>query len=140
MLTDTRMSQSLKSARVLIVENDENNILITQRLLQLAGVQQMFSFYSVAEALALLPAPVDLVLLDMELDDEDGAALVPRFRADGRFSGAAIVALTANILPHDVQRARDAGFDSFLGKPLNFERFPQQLQQILDGEPVWQTR
>ena len=35
--------------------------------------------------------------------------------------------------------AAQAGFHSFLGKPLNVEKFPDQLQQILAGEPVWDT-
>jgi two-component system cell cycle response regulator DivK len=34
-------------------------------------------------------------------------------------------------------RARAAGFDGFIGKPLDFDRFPHQIRAILRGEPVW---
>jgi two-component system cell cycle response regulator DivK len=47
------------------------------------------------------------------------------------------VAVTSNVLPQDVVRARAAGFDGFIGKPLDFDRFPSQIQAILRGEAVW---
>jgi two-component system cell cycle response regulator DivK len=100
----------------------------------------MFSFGSVTEMLAHLSDPVDLVLLDLELGEEDGVGMLPRLRADVRFATAIIAAMTANVLPQDVKKARQVGFNGFLGKPLNFERFPDQLQQLLNGQSVWYTR
>ena len=35
--------------------------------------------------------------------------------------------------------ARDLGFHSFLGKPLDVDKFPEQLKRILNDEPVWVT-
>jgi two-component system cell cycle response regulator DivK len=37
-----------------------------------------------------------------------------------------------------MDRARAAGFDGFLGKPLDPDRFPDQIQKILNGQPVWE--
>jgi DNA-binding response OmpR family regulator len=48
-----------------------------------------------------------------------------------------IAAVTANSLPQDEVRARAAGFDGFIGKPLDFDRFPAQIRTILSGEAVW---
>jgi two-component system cell cycle response regulator DivK len=48
--------------------------------------------------------------------------------------------VTANVLPQDEARARAAGFDGFIGKPLDFDRFPQQIRAILRDEPVWIPR
>jgi two-component system cell cycle response regulator DivK len=36
-------------------------------------------------------------------------------------------------------KAQDAGFDGFLGKPLNRKRFPDQVRRIINGESVWET-
>lgn len=134
------MSKSLTTATVLVIEDNENNLLVTQRLLELAQVGQIISYRSVSETLNSLTVSVDLVLLDTELEGENGMAMLPRLRQDGRFSTATIVALTANVLPSDVEKARQAGFDGFLGKPLSFERFPGQLRQLAAGESVWQMR
>jgi two-component system, cell cycle response regulator DivK len=48
--------------------------------------------------------------------------------------------VTANVLSQDEARARAAGFDGFIGKPLNFDRFPQQILALLKGESVWMPR
>jgi two-component system cell cycle response regulator DivK len=125
---------------VLIVEDDENSLLVTQRLLQLAGVTRIAAFHSGAEALVKLTQPVDLVLLDIQLGPEDGYSLLRQLRQDRRLAAAPVVALTANVLPQEVQQAREAGFDGLIGKPLNFERFAEQIQKVLEGQPVWQTR
>jgi len=35
--------------------------------------------------------------------------------------------------------ARRAGFDSFIGKPLDLRGFPDQIRRILNGQPVWEV-
>lgn len=134
------MTKLLQTASVLIVEDDEDSLLVTRRLLERAGVREIAAFRSGAEALAGLNRPMDLVLLDIQLPSEDGCSLLRLLRGDPRLARATMVALTANVLPKDVQRARAAGFDGLLGKPLSFERFAVQIQRLLEGQPVWQTR
>jgi CheY-like chemotaxis protein len=134
------MVKLLNSAAILIIEDDEDSLLVTRRLLQLAGVTQIVSFRSGGEALAKLKGPVNLVLLDVQLGHEDGRLLAQKFRQDERLASAMLVALTANVLPEEVQQIREAGFDGLIGKPLSFEHFAEQLQQLLDGQSVWQTR
>jgi two-component system cell cycle response regulator DivK len=48
--------------------------------------------------------------------------------------------MTANVMVDDVERARAAGFDGFLGKPIDLRRFPLQITRILQGERVWEPR
>ena len=134
------MSKPLHTASILIIEDDENSLLVTERLLQLAGAKKIVSFRSGVEALAGLPGPVDLVLLDLQLRHEDGLQLGQQLRRDERLASATLAALTANVLSQDVQHVREAGFDGLIGKPLSFELFAGQVQQLLDGQPVWYTR
>jgi two-component system, cell cycle response regulator DivK len=37
-----------------------------------------------------------------------------------------------------MNKAKSSGFDGFLGKPLDPDRFPDQIRRILAGEPVWE--
>jgi two-component system cell cycle response regulator DivK len=37
-----------------------------------------------------------------------------------------------------MNKARNSGFDGFLGKPLDPDRFPDQIRNILAGEPIWE--
>jgi two-component system cell cycle response regulator DivK len=80
---------------------------------------------------------VDLVLMDLHLPYEDGYDALKRFRGDARFNHTTIVAITADATPTTMEKARSAGFDGFLGKPINPDKFPDQIVQILQGEAIW---
>jgi hypothetical protein len=67
-------------------------------------------------------------------------AVLGRIRADPKFQNTKVVAVTANVLPQDQARARTAGFDGFIGKPLDFDHFRKHIQALLDGEQVWAPR
>jgi len=47
------------------------------------------------------------------------------------------VAVTAEASAEQMRKAREANFDGFIGKPLDPDRFPDQIQRILSGDPVW---
>ena len=48
------------------------------------------------------------------------------------------MAVTAEASDEQIAKARSAGFDGFLGKPLDPDRFPEQIRRILGGDPVWE--
>jgi CheY-like chemotaxis protein len=81
-----------------------------------------------ALARQLLP---DLILLDIGLPDMDGHALLALLRQDPQTHGIPTVAVTANAMPADAERALRAGFDDFLPKPIDLARFDAMLQRIL---------
>jgi two-component system cell cycle response regulator DivK len=83
---------------------------------------------------------VDLILLDIQLPNEDGYGVLGQLRLHPKLKDTRVVAVTANILPQDEAKARTAGFDGFIGKPLDFNRFPQQITALLAGEDVWAAR
>jgi two-component system cell cycle response regulator DivK len=60
-----------------------------------------------------------------------------RLRSEPRFKNTLIVAVTADASETTLNRARETGFDGFIGKPLDPDRFPDQVRQILEGERVW---
>jgi two-component system, cell cycle response regulator DivK len=130
-----------ENAYVLIVEDDPNNLMIITEFLRMVGVKYLNSRASGRQALKLaetLPQ-LDLILLDIQLPHEDGYVVLERIRANPKFNQTRVVAVTANVLPQDEARARAAGFDGFIGKPLDIKRFPLQIQAVLQGLPVWMS-
>jgi two-component system cell cycle response regulator DivK len=77
------------------------------------------------------------VLLDIHIPDEDGYAVLQRLRGDVRFKDTRIVAVTADASQESMMRAKSAGFDGFIGKPLDPDEFPNQIKYILQGQAVW---
>jgi two-component system cell cycle response regulator DivK len=130
-----------QDAYVLVVEDNLNNFMVAVELLALCGVTRYewkASGWEVVKFAERMPR-IDLVLLDIGLPHEDGYAVLAKLRAHERFKDTRVVAVTASATAEELARARAAGFDGFIGKPLDFDRFPQQVRSILAGEEVWQT-
>jgi two-component system, cell cycle response regulator DivK len=126
-------------AYILVIEDDPNNLMVATDFLHLIGVKYVNSRASGWQGLKLaesLPR-LDLILLDIQLPREDGYAILQRIRDNPKFKDTRVVAVTANVLPQDTARAQAAGFDGFIGKPLDFDRFPHQIRAILRGELIW---
>ncbi|HSJ48597.1 MAG TPA: PAS domain S-box protein [Gammaproteobacteria bacterium] len=65
----------------------------------------------------------DLILLDLGLPGIDGFETLRQLRADARTRDIPVVAVTANAMPRDIERGREAGFDDYLTKPIEVARF-----------------
>ena len=134
------MGPDLKDVCVLIVEDNVRNYALLARLLSFMGVKQTEwrrSGWHVPEFAHDAMPQVDLILLDIHLPDEDGYEVLDRLREDEHFQETRIVAVTADITSVNLSRAQSAGFDGFLAKPIDVDRFPDQVSRILEGESVW---
>lgn len=127
-------------AHVLVVEDNMRNFVLVARMLAYMGVQRCewkTSGWQVAQFADTLPR-VDLILMDIHLPYEDGYQALTKVRANARLKDTLIVAITADASEEQLRRAQNAGFDGFLGKPLDPDRFPEQIRRILNGDPVWE--
>ena len=127
-------------ATILIVEDNLSNFILMTRLLAYLGVKKCewkASGWKVLEFAETL-GRIDLILMDIALPDADGFESLASLRSDDRFQGVPIVAVTADISVANLNRARDVGFNGFIGKPLDPDRFPNQVRRILQGEEVWE--
>jgi two-component system cell cycle response regulator DivK len=127
-----------KDAAVLVVEDNVSNFVLIARMLGYLGIhcEWKTSGYEVLEYADTLPR-LDLILMDIRLPYEDGYGAQQKLRAAERFKSVPIVAVTAEASVEQMNKAREAGFDGFLGKPLDPDRFPDQIRRILNGEQVW---
>lgn len=133
---------SITDAFIIVVEDDPNALLVTMDLLRLGGANQCFSRKSADTALefaAKLPQ-VDLFLVDINMPGKSGFELLEAVREHDKLQSAKVVAVTAGTFEEDVQKARDAGFDGFISKPLKTTVFPSQVQRVLDGDSIWDWR
>jgi two-component system cell cycle response regulator DivK len=95
------------------------------------------SGYEVVEYADTLPR-LDLILMDIRLPYEDGYGALRKIRSSARLKETRVVAVTAEASQEQMRKARESGFDGFLGKPLDPDRFPDQIRRILTGDPVWE--
>lgn len=77
-----------------------------------------------------------IIFLDLEFPNNDGFDLLQDLKTYPQLRQVPIVAYSVHT--SEIDKARKAGFHSFIGKPLDVRRFPDQLARILRGEPVWE--
>ncbi len=128
-----------EGATVLVVEDNVANFVLIARMLSYIGIETKWktSGYEVVEFADSLPK-VDLILMDLRLPYEDGYEALKKLRASERWKDVPIVAVTAEASVEQMRKAKEAGFDGFIGKPLDPDRFPDQIRRILAGEEVWE--
>jgi two-component system cell cycle response regulator DivK len=140
-MRETRSLRKLipENATVLVVEDNVANFVLIARLLGYMGIhcEWKTSGYEVVEYADSLPR-LDLILMDIRLPYEDGYGALEKIRASPRLREALVVAVTAEASQEQIKKARLAGFDGFMGKPLDPDRFPDQIRSILSGESVWE--
>ena len=134
-----RKSAIPKDCTVLVVEDNVSNFVLIARMLGYLGIhcEWKTSGYEVVEYADTLPR-LDLILMDIRLPYEDGYGALKKIRASERLKQVPIVAVTAEASLEQMDKARSSGFDGFLGKPLDPDKFPDQIRYILNGKPVWE--
>ncbi len=143
-MSDQELSQGvdLGEAYVLVVEDNVPNFVLIARMLAFMGVRHCewkTSGWQVVQFADSLPR-VDLILMDIRLPYEDGYQALQKLRANHRLQDTLVIAVTAEASENQMRKAQAAGFDGFLGKPLDPDRFPEQIRRILSGDPVWEWR
>ena len=73
----------------------------------------------------------DLVLLDIQLPILDGFAVLFQLRQNPRFANLRVVAVTANVMKEDREKGLKAGFDAYIGKPIDAAALRLQVEQLL---------
>jgi two-component system cell cycle response regulator DivK len=142
MMTETNTNSnnvSIKGSTVLVVEDNVSNFVLIARMLGYMGIhcEWKTSGYEVVEYADTLPR-LDLVLMDIRLPYEDGYGALKKIRNSPTLKGTRVVAVTAEASPEQLEKARVSGFDGFIGKPLDPDRFPEQIKQILAGQDIWE--
>lgn len=124
--------------QALIVDDDHKNVMILARLLAEQSVESVqLTDSTQLDAVLADVACLDVIFLDLEMPQLDGFDVLDKLKADNRFQGVPIIAYTVHV--SEIHEAHRRGFDGFIGKPLDPDKFPGQLVRILSGEFVWET-
>lgn len=120
-------AQSWVPARVLLAEDNADNLEMISHYLQLRGFEvhsAQDGLEAVAVARACLP---DIIIMDVQMPELDGLEATRRLRADPKLRRTPIIALTALAMPGDRERCLDAGMDDYLSKPLGLSELHNSL-------------
>ncbi|MBE0670316.1 MAG: response regulator [Anaerolineales bacterium] len=108
-------------SNVLYIEDNPDNMMLVKRALESRGYTLLEAPNGLTGVASAEQREVDLILLDINLPDIDGYEVARRIRASGKTALAyvPIIAITANALKGDAEKALSAGCDVYMSKPIN---------------------
>ena len=126
----------MSGPHALIIDDNRNNLEVIAGLLTAQGINHtaIKDPTKVSGELQHLPN-IDVVFCDLEMPKVNGYQLLATLRQQ---LGKSTPIITYTVHLSEIDTARRMGFDGFLGKPLDAERFPEQVKRILNGRPVWE--
>ena len=106
---------------ILYIEDNPDNMLLVQRALESRGYKLLKAVNGVDGISMAEGNMIDLILLDINLPDIDGYEVAQRLRKSSKSELVyiPIIAVTANALKGDAERALEAGCDVYMSKPIN---------------------
>ncbi len=128
----------MTNKHALIIDDDAYNVYIMERFLDREDISYTaITDTSTLEDVLKSLQRIDIVLLDLEMPKRDGYELMEilKYRVQPDIP---IVACTVHT--SEINRTRKLGFSGFIAKPLDIDRFSDQLKRILDGESLWEAR
>ncbi len=118
-------------ARVLIVEDNFDNLALVRYLVERVGYEVLEAMNGIEGIKVAREQHPDLILMDMALPEMDGWAATKEIKSDPTTKDIPIIALTAYTQPNDRLNAHQAGCDSFIAKPLDIAGFTAELKRFL---------
>ncbi|WP_198402638.1 PAS domain-containing protein [Marinobacter salinus] len=117
---------------ILYIEDNPANLKLVERIIKRQPRFALVSAISASDGLRLAKnySP-DLILVDINLPDMDGYALLDQLKSVEKLSERPMLALTANAMRNDMQMGRSAGFDDYLTKPINIDELMNTLERYL---------
>jgi CheY-like chemotaxis protein len=133
---------NLDTVEILLVEDSDEDAELTMRALRKHNLtNRLLRVTDGAEAVDLLfgtgphaasgrsPAP-RVILLDLKLPKLDGMDVLRRLKADPMLKFVPVVVLTSSKEDRDLEQAYQLGVNSYIVKPVNFDKFVQAVEQL----------
>ena len=118
---------------VLIVEDNDKNMKLARDVLQAKGYQTLEAETGEEGVRLAKERKPDLVLMDIQLPGINGIEAFKQIRADPKTARIPVVALTASVTPTDRSQITAAGFDAFVGKPINLKEFLDTVKRFIEA-------
>lgn len=125
---------------MLLVEDNPDDVELTRRALQKNNLtNELVVVQDGVDALAYLREAArgengrqlpTVILLDLKLPRMDGLELLRQIRADERLKRLPVVVLTSSKEQQDIMASYDLGANSYIRKPVDFERFTEAVRQL----------
>ena len=118
---------------ILYIEDNPDNMMLVKRALESRGYKLLQAMNGLEGVSTAEKEEVDLILLDINLPDIDGYEVARRIRGNAKksLSYVPIIAITANALKGDAEKALSAGCDVYMSKPINIRELWARVEAFV---------
>jgi two-component system cell cycle response regulator DivK len=116
---------------ILIVEDNDRNLKLVRDVLQVKGYTTLEAMTGEDGVKLALERKPDLVLMDIQLPGINGIEALHQIRANPETANIPIIAVTASVMQQDRKQITEAGFDAYVGKPINLKEFLDAVKKAL---------
>jgi len=116
--------------KILYVEDNDDNVYMLKNRLSRAGFTVVVATNGTQGITMASSEQPDLILMDLTLPDIDGEEATRRIKADPATSRIPVIALTANAMSGDREKALAAGCDEFDTKPVDMPRLLEKIAAL----------
>ncbi|MEP7133739.1 MAG: response regulator [Chloroflexota bacterium] len=124
------------SPTVLYIEDHPDNMTLVRRILQSESYTLVEAKTGFQGILFAETQDIDVILLDVNLPDIDGYEVARRLRASTKkdLTNIPIVALTANAMKGDAEKALNAGCNAYMSKPISIQELLEKVRKLTHKE------
>jgi len=119
-------------SQILIVEDNEKNLKLVRDVLQVKGYATIEAVNAEDGIVLASEHKPDLILMDIQLPGMNGIEALKVLRADPATASIPVIAVTASVMQQDRNLITQAGFDGYIGKPLNLKEFLDAVRAMLE--------
>ncbi|HKJ38148.1 MAG TPA: response regulator [Anaerolineales bacterium] len=118
---------------ILYIEDNPDNTTLVRRALESRGYKLLSSANGIKGVAMAEAEDINLILLDINLPDIDGYEVARRLRASSKreLTTVPIIAVTANALKGDAEKALNAGCDVYMSKPINIRELWARVEAFV---------
>jgi len=116
---------------ILIVEDNDKNLKLVRDVLQVKGYATIDAGNAEDGIVLARDRKPDLILMDIHLPGMNGIEALAVLRADGATAGIPVAAVTASVMQQDRSKITEAGFNAYVGKPINLKEFLDTVRDLL---------
>jgi len=118
---------------ILYIEDNPDNTTLVRRALEARGYKLFHAPNGVKGVTVAEAEDISLILLDINLPDIDGYEVAKRLRSSNKraLTSVPIIAVTANALKGDAQKALEAGCDVYMSKPINIRELWARVEAFV---------
>jgi len=121
--------------RVLPVDDEPDSLDVARMMLELAGAQVMTATNGKEGLASVDQVRPHFILSDLSMPEMDGWHMMQELNRDRSTADIPVIALTAHAMSGDRERAMQAGFVNYIPKPLDPDKFINQLLNIVTETP-----